>query len=82
MSTGETLRAIILTADRFEDLEVLYPYFRLLEDGIHVEISAPNKGQIQGEHGYTVEPTRPFDESTRKITAYCSCLAAIPMGRP
>jgi protease I len=62
MSTGETPRAIILTADRFEDLEVLYPYFRLLEDGIHVEISAPNKGQIQGEHGYTVEPTRPFDE--------------------
>lgn len=50
MSTGEIPRAIILTADKFEDLEVLYPYFRLLEEGIRADISAPNKGQILGEH--------------------------------
>jgi protease I len=62
MSTGETPRAIILTADKFEDLEVLYPFFRLLEDGIHAEIAAPKKEQIVGEHGYSVEPTRTFDE--------------------
>ena len=62
MSTIETPRAIILTADKFEDLEVLYPYFRLHEEGIHADISAPNKGQILGEHGYGVEPTKTFDE--------------------
>jgi protease I len=58
MSHTETPRAVILTADRFEDLEVLYPYFRLLEEGIHVDISAPNKEQLHGEHGYGVEPTK------------------------
>jgi protease I len=62
MSTKETPRAIILTADKFEDLEVLYPYFRLLEEGIHADISAPSKEHILGEHGYSVEPTKTFDE--------------------
>ncbi len=56
------IRAVILTADKFEDLEVLYPYFRLLEEGIHVDISAPKKEQLHGEHGYSLEPTKTFDE--------------------
>lgn len=62
MPLGETVRAIVLTADKFEDLEVLYPYFRLLEEGIHVDIAAPKKEQLHGEHGYSVEPTKTFDE--------------------
>jgi protease I len=62
MSASVNLRAIILTADKFEDLEVLYPYFRLLEEGIQADISAPKKEQIHGEHGYGVEPTKTFDE--------------------
>ncbi len=55
-------KAIVMTADKFEDLEVLYPYFRLLEEGIHTEISAPKKEQIHGEHGYAIDPTKTFDE--------------------
>ena len=55
-------RAIILTADKFEDFELFFPYFRLLEEGFQVDIAAPKKGHISGEHGYDMEVKRTFDE--------------------
>ncbi len=54
-------RAVILTADRFEDLEVLVPYFRLLEMGWEAEIAAPALQPIHGEHGYRIEPDLTID---------------------
>lgn len=45
-------KALILTADKFEDMEVMYPLFRLQEDGWEVDIAAPDKGEIFGEFGY------------------------------
>jgi protease I len=55
-------RAVILTADKFEDLEVYVPYFRLLEAGVRVDIAAPTMDEIGGEHGYGLEPTLTLDE--------------------
>jgi protease I len=49
-------RAIILTADRFEDLELYVPMFRLLEAGWQVDIAAPTMDEISGEHGYGAHP--------------------------
>lgn len=54
--------ALILTADKFEDLELFYPLFRLWEAGWHVDVAAPAKKEIGGEHGYTMKPTMSFDE--------------------
>lgn len=55
-------RAVILTADGFEDMEVFFPYFRLLEEGIEVDIAAPQTGVIRGEHGYSLKITKTIDE--------------------
>ncbi len=55
-------RALILTADKFEDMELFFPYFRLLEEGFDVDIAGPNKGQIEGEHGYGAQVEKTFDE--------------------
>jgi putative intracellular protease/amidase len=44
-------RAVIVTADKFEDLELLVPYLRLLEAGVRVDIAAPTMEDIGGEHG-------------------------------
>jgi len=55
-------RALILTADRFEDMELFFPYFRLLEEGFEVDIAGPEKGPIEGEHGYNAEVVKTFDE--------------------
>jgi protease I len=56
------LKALILTADKFEDFELFFPYFRLLEEGLEVDIAAPKKGNIEGEHGYELEVGKTFDD--------------------
>ncbi len=58
MGTKAPIKAIILTANEFEDMELFFPYFRLLEEGVHVDIAAPQKGTIGGEHGYSLNITK------------------------
>jgi protease I len=48
-------RAIVLTADRFEDFELFFPYFRLMEEGVAVDVAAPAKEKLTGENGYVFE---------------------------
>ncbi len=55
------LRALILTADKFEDTEVIVPYFRLLEAGARVDIAAPARTWIGGEHHYALAPDLAID---------------------
>ncbi len=55
-------KAVILTADRFEDMELFFPLFRLLEMGWQVDVAAPNMKEISGEHGYIFNPTITIDE--------------------
>jgi protease I len=54
-------KALILTADRFEDFELFVPYFRLLESGWDVTVAAPSTDEISGEHGYAIVPETTFD---------------------
>lgn len=49
-------KAVVLTADKFEDLELYVPTYRLLEAGWQVDIAAPSLAQIGGEHGYSLKP--------------------------
>jgi len=55
-------KGLILTADKFEDMEFFFPYFRLLEEGLEVDVAAPIKGHIEGEHGYGFEIEKTFKE--------------------
>jgi protease I len=59
VSTGtgtNPLRAVILTADKFEDMELFVPYLRLKEASVHVDIAAPSMEESGGEHGYSIMP--------------------------
>lgn len=49
------MRALIISADQFEDSELLVPYYRLLEEGIPVDIASISRGTITGKHGYEVQ---------------------------
>jgi len=49
------MKALIVSADNFEDSELLVPYYRLGEEGIEVVVAAPAAGRIRGKHGYEVE---------------------------
>jgi len=55
-------KAVVLTADNFEDMEVFFPVFRLLEQGWQVDVAAPDMGQITGEHGYVLTPDKVIEE--------------------
>jgi archaeal arginyl aminopeptidase len=59
--TPSEVRAVILTADEFEDMELFVPYFRLLDAGVRVDIAAPTLDEIGGEHGYSVMPDVTID---------------------
>ena len=54
-------KAIVLTADKFEDMEVFVPTFRLMEEGWKVDIAAPLKQEIHGENGYSLMPDKTID---------------------
>jgi len=52
------VKALIVSADHFEDSELLVPYYRLLEAGIEVDIASMRRGRINGKHGYQVEANK------------------------
>jgi protease I len=52
------MKALIISADGYEDSELLVPYYRLLEEGIEADIASMKKGGIKGKHGYAVEATK------------------------
>lgn len=56
------MKALIISADNFEDTELLVPYYRLLEEGIHVDIASVKKGSIKGKHGYEVMANKTLKE--------------------
>ena len=50
-------KALILTWDSFQDHEVVYPYYRVQEDGIEVDIMSDKVGRIHGILGVYMEST-------------------------
>jgi protease I len=56
------MNALIISADNFEDSELLVPYYRLKESGIKVVVSSLNRGTIKGKHGYEVTVDKTLDE--------------------
>ncbi len=56
------MKALILAADGVEDCELLYPYYRLQEEGIPVDIAGSQVGSITGKHGYTVTTDLAFSD--------------------
>ncbi|GAB6101148.1 deglycase PfpI [Thermococcus atlanticus] len=56
------MKVLFLSADDFEDLELIYPLHRLKEEGHEVYVASFERGRIQGKHGYTVKVDLSFDE--------------------
>lgn len=49
-------RVVILVEDQVNELEAIYPFFRLQEAGAKVQFAGRGKDSYKGEYGLTVEP--------------------------
>jgi protease I len=56
------MKVLMISADNFEDSELLVPYYRMLEEGHEVDITSIKKGKIRGKKGYDVEANKNVSE--------------------
>ncbi len=71
------MKALIVAADGFEDIELRYPLYRLLEEEIKVKIATPNKEDILGKQDTLIEP----DLSIKEVDSSDFDLLVIPGGK-
>ena len=77
LALGGDMKALIISADNFEDSELLFPYYRLKEADITVEVASPVGETIRGKHGYEVA----VDKSLADIDADSYDLLVLPGGK-
>ena len=62
------MNIVILVAQNFQDEEVIYPYYRLLEEGFRVDIATPNGDVMYGKYGVPVRKV--IDLKTIQVNSY------------
>jgi protease I len=71
------MKALIISADHFEDTELLVPYYRLKEAGFEVDVASISRGKINGKHGYEVS----VGKALRDVQAKDYDILVIPGGK-
>ncbi|WP_297438568.1 deglycase PfpI [Thermococcus sp.] len=56
------MKVLFLSADGFEDLELIYPLHRIKEGGHGIYVASFERGKITGKHGYSVNVDLAFEE--------------------
>jgi protease I len=56
------MKVLIVSADGFEDTELLVPLYRFREEGILVDVASLREGRIKGKHGYEVLANLAIDD--------------------
>ena len=71
------MKALFISADNFEDSELLVPYYRLKEAGIDVVMASPQPGTIKGKHGYEVQ----VDKTLAEVNPADYSILVLPGGK-
>ena len=72
-------RALVLAADLFEDVELLYPVHRLAEEGIDVTIAGLSTEPVTGKKGHGLVPV---DTTVDRVSAGDFDALVIPVASP
>ena len=59
-------KILIITGDKCDDAELLYPYYRLQEEGYEVDVASFNKGVIKAKHFLEFEVDKAVSEVSEK----------------
>lgn len=57
-------RALIITGEKYQDHELIYPYYRLRGEGFEVDIAAKERGWINGSMGTKMEANKAYRQMT------------------
>ncbi len=59
MKEGYTMKnkVLLLIEREFEDMEAMYPFYRIQEAGLDVEVVGPSRGIFHGKYGYPLKAT-------------------------
>lgn len=71
------MKALIVSADHFEDSELLFPLYRLQEAGLAVDVASISRGKIRGKHGYEVVA----DKALAEVDPQAYDLLVLPGGK-
>ncbi|ACM20706.1 intracellular protease, PfpI family, putative [Geotalea daltonii FRC-32] len=71
------MKALFISADNFEDSELLVPYYRLKEAGVDVVLASVKTGLIKGKHGYEV----PVDMTLGEVKPADYTILVLPGGK-
>lgn len=56
------MKILFISNDGYDDSELLYPYYRLLEEDFEVDIASAEKKDIQGKHFFSIAAKLTVDE--------------------
>jgi len=54
-------RVVIIVAQNFQDEEFVYPYYRVLEEGFHLDVATPGGQNMTGKYGVPARATMSTD---------------------
>jgi protease I len=69
-------KILMIVGPEFEDIEALYPYYRLIEEGHNVTVASPVSGEVEGKYGYKLKSV-----SIREVNPSEYDALVIPGGR-
>lgn len=75
------MNGLIIATDGFEDSEFSYPFYRLREAGVDVDVATPEGESISGKHDYEFEADYALHEYEPAEWAEQYDLLVIPGGR-
>ncbi|MCW7991626.1 peptidase C56, partial [Streptomyces platensis subsp. clarensis] len=58
--------AVIITGPGFQDHDVVFTYYRLLEEGWHVDVATKNGDAVNGKYGIPL----PMDKTARPLISF------------
>ncbi|MDT0447618.1 DJ-1/PfpI family protein [Streptomyces hesseae] len=61
-----TYRAVIVTGPGFQDHDVVYTYYRLLEEGWHADVATRDGGEVTGKYGVPL----PMDKTAKPLVSF------------
>lgn len=60
------MRILMITGNGYDDSEVLYPYYRLLEEGYEVVVASNEKGEVLGKYHFKINADIAFQDVKAK----------------